>query len=361
MQSNQRRINSGSYSQNTQPQPSVLRVVNILLRERRTVMRVLLLTMIVGAIVTLSSRRSYTAASSFTPVGMRTTGSMSGLAAQLGLTIPGGQADQNPSFYADLVKSRQILGGIADIPFPTGPDSSATQTLAQVYDIRGQTLAITRDRTRRELLKHVAASVDPRTGIVRLETDAPTALLAQRINQKLLDLLNDFNLRHRQSQARSEREFIERRLDQVRADLRSSENQLAEFMRRNRDFRNSPELSFQYERLNRGVGDQQNVYTMLIQSYEQSKIEEIRNTPVITVVEQPEIPVLPDSRGWIRKLSFAFVIGLMSGVFLALARATIQDFHGESVPETEELGRLVAEVRQEWRHPLRSARRLLAP
>src|SRR3712207_7894583 len=49
---------------------------------------------------------------------------------------------------------------------------------------------------------------------------------------------------------------------------------------RNRDYRNSPELTFQQERLSREVSRVQQLYGRLSEAYEQAKIEEVRDTPV---------------------------------------------------------------------------------
>ena len=74
-----------------------------------------------------------------------------------------------------------------------------------------------------------------------------------------------------------------------------------------------PELNFQQERLQRQVQLQQQLYTTLSQSFEQAKIEEVRDTPVITVVEPPEAPVRPDPRGLVRNAFLTIILGNGSG------------------------------------------------
>jgi hypothetical protein len=36
---------------------------------------------------------------------------------------------------------------------------------------------------------------------------------------------------------------------------------------------------------------------MLAQAYEQSKMDEVRDTPVITIIQPPETPLMPDAKG----------------------------------------------------------------
>ena len=132
-----------------------------------------------------------------------------------------------------------------------------------------------------------------KTGVVELEVTAGNPGLAQEINQRLIDLVNEFNLRTRQSQAANERAFTERRLEEVRQELRATEDGLQSFLQRNRDYTNSPALTFQVERLQREVSMRQEVFTTLAQEFQQAKIEEVRDTPVITVVEAPSLRSVP--------------------------------------------------------------------
>ncbi|MGH7701841.1 MAG: GNVR domain-containing protein, partial [Gemmatimonadales bacterium] len=106
--------------------------------------------------------------------------------------------------------------------------------------------------------------------------------------------------------------------EQVRADLREAEDRLQEFLQRNREFRNSPQLAFEYDRLQREVTMRQQVYTTLAQGYEQARIDEVRNTPLISIVEQPDLPVKPKSRRLILKTLLGLTLGGLLGLFLAL-------------------------------------------
>lgn len=65
---------------------------------------------------------------------------------------------------------------------------------------------------------------------------------------------------------------------------------------------------------------QQQVFTSLNQAYEQTRIDEVRDSPVITVVERPEVPVLPDRRRLMLKGILALMVGGMLGIFVAFGR-----------------------------------------
>src|SRR2546428_650042 len=98
-----------------------------------------------------------------------------------------------------------------------------------------------------------------------------------------LALVNTFNLERRQSRAAQEKRFVETRRTEARDELQVAEDRLKSFLERNRDYRNSPQLVFDQERLAREVALRQQLLTSLSQAYEQARIDEVRDTPVITV------------------------------------------------------------------------------
>ena len=135
----------------------------------------------------------------------------------------------------------------------------------------------------------------------------------------------------RQTRARAERTFAEGRQAEALAELRAAESDLLEFLTTNRDVTGSPALVARRERLQREVTMRQTVYTSLRQSYEQSRLEEVRDTPTITVVEDALLPARPDSRKLLQKLVLASAIGLLLGGFLALVLAR----RGPAMPARE--------------------------
>jgi uncharacterized protein involved in exopolysaccharide biosynthesis len=310
---------SSSAERESEQELSLLGLANVLLRHRRLVGGLSLLGVALAVGITLPLPRSFTSRSGFMPQTRSPTAALSGLAAQFGLALPTSEGGQSPTFYADLLESRTILGTVVDSPFEYQTvDGPTRSTLVELYKSKGKSPALRREAAIRNLQGDVEASTVQKTGMVNLEVRANRPELAQQINQRLVDLVNQFNLRTRQSQAGKEREFTERRLAEVRQDLRTAEDRLQRFLQRNRDYRNSPELTFQVDRLQREVDMQQQLFTTLAEAYEQAKIEEVRDTPVITVVQSPELPVRPDSRWLVAKALLGLLLGFFLGAGLAL-------------------------------------------
>ena len=331
---------------------SFLRLAIVVLRHRGLVLLTTLLVVAAVVAVTLLSPRRYTSESSFMPQTNKSPAGLSGLAAQFGFSLPATDPGQSPAFYADLATSRSILGQLVETRYRFDRDGRAVEgNLVAFYRSKGSNPALRRDAAIRRLSDEIDATTVQKTGLVNVAITSRQPGLAVQINQRLIDLLNDFNLRTRQSQAGEERRFTERRLEEVRLDLRAAEDRLQQFLQRNRDLLNSPELMFQRERLQREVSMQQEVFTTLAQAVEQSKIEEVRDTPVLTIVQAPESPVRPDRRGLITNSILALLAGLAAGSVLALWKAYAANAAQLGSVEVAEFLRLRHDAASDLLHP----------
>ena len=61
----------------------------------------------------------------------------------------------------------------------------------------------------------------------------------------------------------------------------------------------------------------QDVLTTLVQAYEQARISEVRDTPVITVLQAPFLPPGPDDRRLLLSAALGIVLGGMAGIVFA--------------------------------------------
>lgn len=337
---------------------SLLAIAIVLLRYRGLVLGTAVALAAIVCVVTFLMPRTYTAHATLTPQTRRPTAGLSGLAAQFGFALPISEGGQSPAFYADLIGSHQLLGSVVDTKFEFPSDTGTVRaTLVDVYRAKGATAGLRRDSAILKLGKSVDASAVQRTGVIDLAVTDKNATLAKLITDRMIELLNQYNLQTRQSQAGAERRFTEQRLDEVKRDLRAAEDRLQQFLQRNRDYRNSPELNFQQERLDREVTLEQQLFTTLAQSYEQAKIEEVRDTPVLTIVEAPEVPVRPDPRGLLRNGILSLLLGIMLGVCLAIGRAYAVNARLLQQREASEFDRLRREAWADLARPWRPLRR----
>lgn len=260
----------------------------------------------------------FTATSVFRPETTGAQGRLAGVAAQLGL---GGAnlATESVEFYARLLRSTDLLREAVRQPFEI--EGQRTASLVDVWG-RGNSDA---ERTRaavRRLDGATRVRTDWDAGLVAVETSADSPGLAEQLNRRLLSLVNDFNIEKRTTRAAQERRFVDARLAEAKSSLDIAESQLQQFLQRNRTYLSSPQLSLEYERIGRRVQFQQQLYATLAQASEQARIDEVRNTAIITVLQSPEGTARRPGRA-LRVMIFA-ALGMFLGVSFALGRESLR-------------------------------------
>jgi len=297
-------------------------IVAFALRNRRLILGTGLVCFLLVGIIAFARHRSYTSTARFMPQQSESALSrFSGLAASVGVSGPSEDPGSSPAFYAELLKSRDVLRQTVETRYAFATTSDSLHgTLVELFDVRGDTPGARRDAAAKQLLESIDVTVGRETGTVGLDVTTPWAELSRQVAARMVQLVSDFNLNRRQTKAGAERRFVEARVKETEDSLRASDAKMQDFMQRNRDWRNSPQLVFIHDRLDREVSMRQAVYTTLVQSYEAARIDEVRNTPVITVMEPPDVPAKPDPRLALLKSLLAGIVGLGLGAFFAAVR-----------------------------------------
>ena len=330
---------------------------------RYTLIRWALIPAVAAVILVLLMPRRYTTYASFVPQPRSaSTSSLPGLAATLGVMLPiGADLTESPQFYADLADSRRILEAVVDSLY-TVPDEHGvlrTQSLADWFEIDHWAPARRREETIRKLDSKTSVRMAQKTGLITISVTTDLPALSQEITAHFLQEINRFNLESRQSKARAERAFTEQRVQELGADLRNAEDRAEAFAQTNRGYPLPPRLALQQDRLTREVSMRQDIYTAMTQSYEQAKIDEIRDTPVITVVQRPEMPAESDRRHLVQKTFIALCLGLVFGFAVILLRGGYWKVHGLADDE-QDVSRIIrGDVMDDLRHPLRALGRIV--
>jgi uncharacterized protein involved in exopolysaccharide biosynthesis len=244
---------------------------------------------------------------------------MLNLAVRLGVSVGGAEASTSPQFFSDMAVSRGILGSVALDTFEIGVGADHRRgTLASLYRIMGPSPAVQREYVLRRLEKDVASRVDLRTGVIAITVRAPDPNLAVTIASKITSALDRFNQDSRRLQSGAERRFAESRRLEITSELHAAEDTVRNFVLQNRLFQGSPALQLEYARKMRAVDGLQSVYNSITQEYEQARIDEVRDTPVLTVIQTPEVPALPLPRGLIRKAVLLVFLAIPFGMLIAV-------------------------------------------
>ena len=328
---------------------SLLELVNVLLRRWRLVVGLPLGAAFLTAVVSFLIPPTYTATTAFVPevsAQRRLLAGLTGLTGQFGISL-GGEASQSPRFYAEVLKSRELMDRVllsrfADPRSEHNPPDSAT--LLRLLDVDGESLGDSLHRGRKKLKGQLAVRVDERTGIVQLSVDSRHPALAAAVANVFVKYLNEFNAQTRQSQASERRKFIEGRITEAEQELRRAEEDLRAFYDRNRRWQESPQLVVEEDRRRRQVQIRQELYLTLKREYETARIEEVNDTPVITVVD-PAVPPQEKSKPRRRLLVvLMIVLGGIVGVVCAFGAEHVERAQREEDGEYLEFRSLVSRM-----------------
>jgi len=127
------------------------------------------------------------------------------------------------------------------------------------------------------------------------------------------------------------RKFIEKRRADTIVELEKAEEELTKFRERNRTITNSPQLQLELERLMREVQIQTEIYITLQQQFELAKIEEIKETPSIVILDEAVPPLYKDQPKRKIMVIKAFIIGIILGTMLAMVKIFVKNKEWETV------------------------------
>ena len=243
------------------------------------------------------------------------------------------------------------------------PNPRSTQTpvdsitLMRILKVDGDDDADSLHNGVKALDKLLSVDVDDQTNIVTFEVDAPSAELAAQVANRFIEYLNEFNAKTRQSRARERRKFIEQRLSDGESDLHKTEDDLRSFYERNRSWQQAPQLVFEEGRLHRQVDIRQDLYLSLSRQYQAARIEEVNDTPVITIVDHP----IPPTKKARPKRAVLIVLGFFLGAIVAVIYATGAEYFDRAKREKQgdyqEFRSLLERTASEVRHLFRRTRR----
>lgn len=334
---------------------SVFAIGTLLLRNRWRIVR----WAFAGAILALSlvwSRPAlYRASASFIPQGADPGRSgLASLAGQFGVAIPSGSQSLTPDFYLRLIKSRELLGLVARDTLTVPELGGKRIAVEDLLKIEPGTPAVREEAAIGTLSLLVGASSSKATGVVEFGVATEWPSVSRAIAARLLEGVNEFNQRTRRDQAAAERKFVEARVGVAGTELRTAEDRLQQFLQGNRQY-GSPDLQFTRDRLQRDVSLRQQVFTSLTQSYEEVRMREVRDTPVITVIDQVSVSSKPAPRGRGIRTLMGLLLGGVVGALLVFLSDMITKRRADGDPSAAEFVSTVEELKDNM---LRRIRRL---
>lgn len=338
---------------------TLVSVWNVLLRHRWLLILSMLTGFTIFGMATYVPYFTYTATTSFAPRSGGQQSLTSSVLSQLGLG-GGGGGGGGGAYYLEVVRSPRILGPVVESVYSyQTPTGNVTGRLIDIYGFGKMPARNGRAQAINTLSNHIKTESPP-GGIMKLSITTGDPSLSAQIARRMVQEINDFNLGTRQEQASAERQFIELRTAEAKVALIDAENALQRFTNENQYFAPISPLALEYDRLKREVGLRQTLYTELAKASDQARIEAVRASPVVTVIEPAEPPLAPDSQVWRMKALLGALIGLFLGLIIAFLHAYIARTRDTYSDEYAELNRLKREAADDFRHPWKPIAKILS-
>ncbi|MEX2283725.1 MAG: Wzz/FepE/Etk N-terminal domain-containing protein [Gemmatimonadota bacterium] len=304
---------------------SMLTLGTVFIRDRWRILRWTLIGGVLAFVYVLVQPPKYVASASFTPQQSSDAGrtGLLELAGQFGVALPTQNQALSPDYYAMLLRSRSLLVDIARDSFKIQPGPDPGQAFVDLFGIEEGSPKRREEAALKLLRRIVVSTVSKPTGVVNLSVQTKWPSVSLAVATQLVNGVDEFNRRTKQVQAAAERKFIEDRLQIASLELRRVEDRLQSFLSGNRGCCASPELAFQRDRLEREVSSHQQVFNSLTQAYEDARIREVRDTPLITVIDFPSVSDEPEPRQLPKRILLGLLLGAFVGVVLALMSGMI--------------------------------------
>jgi hypothetical protein len=202
------------------------------------------------------------------------------------------------------------------------------------------------------MMRRITTDVNRETGTVTLRVALNSPRAATEVSSWLLQELDQFNTMRRQTSARNRRKFLENRLTELEKEQTRVGDWVRGFLEANRQYQDAPALMFEARRRQARLDQISEVLTNVRRDYENARTDEVNDTPLLTVVEPPTVPV----RRSFPQRKLIVVLAAVSSLLIGMAMA----YFGEALREwnrTDTEGR--ADMEAAWAEARRGIGRVL--
>lgn len=345
---------------------SILDLLVVLARQKRTIVRTVMWFGIVGLLIAVFSSSEYT--SSATVIREVEDGAGAGRSALdalrgFGIGVGGASSGLTADAYPDIVKSREVRLAVAREPFRfSGRDEE--MTFVEYVDrhpgffsrIREYTIGLPGKIVRaisgppksifggspelmvlteeeEEAIERISEMLRTRedldSGLMTISVVSNDRLLSVQLALSFVDQLVERVRSVYTEKSRQNLDFIQERFDEAELELAAADSALAQFEDRNVGV-TSARLETERQRLQRQVTFKSQLYSDLQMQLTQTEIELQRAEPVITVLEQPVASL--EASGPRRSLTLVLflILGGMVGVVLAFVRTAVENSRADT-------------------------------
>lgn len=238
----------------------------------------------------------YTSVTKILPISEdnNTLAGFSGVAAQIGFSIPAGMGPSTPwdELYPEIVQSENLMNNLVNKTLSTekyGPNKFLLDILSEEGGYSHEDEFIKTKSAIEVLQKMISVEKYRMSPLVTLKVNSFEPQLVQDLADSILGISGELlrNLKTRQIKAK--RLFIEERLAEVLNEKNIMQEQFRNFLEKNRGL-DSPSLLIREKEMASQLELQNSLYLTLKTQYEEAKIEEVAKTPMIQIIDGPIKP-----------------------------------------------------------------------
>ena len=270
---------------------------------------------------------------------LSSSGGLQGLAAEYGVNLNVGDLiNEKPSFYIpDIVNSRILKKAVINSKWKTIShesidlikyweinDTTKFSIGKIIESIKGKDPYIDLESkfmdSAIEKLSEQIFVEEKESGLIKISVLMEEPKLASDISNYIANYIKQYVSDVMLSYSSTHRKFIEERLRYSKEELSNSEEELKEFSEKNPFAVDTPELQLQRGRLMRNMEVNQQVYITLRQQYEMARINELKETPVINILDFGEPPSEKSKPKSMLILILSLLVGSSLSAFFLICR-----------------------------------------
>ena len=188
------------------------------------------------------------------------------------------------------------------------------------YNVSTNDSAYIEEKAINKFNDHVEVIENRLSGLIKIKVKLEDPIVSASVANFIGDQVQLYIQRENSAQFNKEKLFISDRLSIVKSELESSEVELKGFTERNRNYEDSPELFMVFSRIFREVEAKKQVYLTLQQQLELARIEEVKQTPILHILDHAIPPVKKSSPNRLLFLMISTILGLISSSLITLLK-----------------------------------------
>lgn len=307
------------------PQVDLSELMKQLMAGRRLIMKLTLLSAVIGVIIAFSIPREYTCSVKLAPEESKPgiSGNISDLAAIAGLNIGiSNEEGVNQTLFPDIVHSTPFVAGLLKMNV-SEKDGGSPITLYHYLDKRIKSpwwshiiafpfrimnlirygrstdnasalnpynLSYKQEEVFNSLKERITVNPDKKNGIITAGVTMQDPAVAAMVSDSLVTKLEQYMIRYRTSKANQDLEFALKVFEESRNEYYTAQKNLAGFVDRNKNIVQESVL-IERKRLENEQALAYSVYSNLAQQVEMAKLKVQEKTPSFTIIEPARIPV----------------------------------------------------------------------